>query len=73
MKLKVTMKSPDALDDTYRDAKERLKLLAEMNGTEYNEDDLEDIKTVVSDWFTYGEYLTIEIDTETGSAHIVRP
>lgn len=71
------MKHADALDYAFRDAEQRLKEIAEVNGTEYSQDDLDndldDVKEAVYPWFKYGEYLTIEIDTETGGAHIVRP
>lgn len=73
MKLRVTMKHADALDYAFRDAEQRLKAIAEVNGTEYDENDLDDIKEAVYPWFKYGEYLTVEIDTVTGTAEVIAP
>jgi hypothetical protein len=70
------MKDPDALDYAFAEAENRLKARADADGVEYSEDldnDMDDIQEAVRPWFQYGEYLTVEIDTETGSAHIVRP
>lgn len=67
MKLRVTMKSPDALSDAIHDATRHL------TDRDEREAQYEDAYEAASPWFKYGEYLTVEIDTETGSAHIVRP
>ena len=75
MKFKVTMKTPDALDDAIRET-----VVREIGM--YSSPDIEEFKYVVEDrcnevketckrWFEYGEYVTIEIDTDAGTAIVV--
>lgn len=68
MKFKVTMKDPDTLWDAIYDA---IKSDLATN-TALSDQDKEDVfesrdnaaREVASQWFKYGEYLTVEIDTE---------
>lgn len=69
MKLRVTMKSPDALTDAIRDAIRQYHGEADDGEREQIFDEAYE---AASPWFQYGEYLTVEIDTDTGSAHIIR-
>jgi hypothetical protein len=68
MKFKVTMKDPDTLYDAISDAVERD--LLKKDGLD--EDDRETLSisrrnkiiSLCGRWFKYGEYLTVEIDTD---------
>lgn len=75
------MKTPDALDDAIKEAivaeypefngdihehKESCEI-AEMS----RDNDIEDIKKLSEKWFKYGEYLTVEIDTELGTCTVI--
>ena len=73
-KIKVTLKDPDTLYDTIQDfVDQELKesglpedeqdLLKEARVEKYNE--------ACSIYFQYGEYVTIEIDTETSKARVI--
>lgn len=75
MKFRVSMKDPDTLDDAIRDAVDR-----SFDGMGTLEDEEVDAlaavrkrkaKDVCSRWFRYGEYLTVEIDTEAGTCSVV--
>ena len=76
MKVRVTMKSPDALSDAIYDAVERKRMIAVNDGTTDDFDaeyEREELYEELSKWFKYGEYLTVEIDTDTGVAEVVAP
>lgn len=74
MKFKVTMKDPDTLHDAIRDAIK--KDLKEYGVTDKDEQEAlqeiraEKIGKLTSKWFEYGEYLTVEIDTDAGTATV---
>lgn len=68
MKFKVTMKDPDTLHDAIGEAVE-----ADLAKIEGLSDDDRDrlygsrrnaVSEIANQWFRYGEYLTVEIDTE---------
>lgn len=73
MKFKVTMKDPDTLHDAIADAvKDELK---QMNLGEDEKEALQEIRAnryaeIAGKWFEYGEYLTVEIDTEAKTATV---
>lgn len=74
MKIQVTMKDPDALYDAVNDAvDEDLK----ASGLDQEEQDaIRDIRRekhaeVVGKWFRYGEYLTVEIDTDEKTIRVL--
>jgi hypothetical protein len=75
MKFKVTMKDPDTLGDAIDDAvRADLKTVDGLSDNERETllDDRRDaVKAVTAKWFEYGEYVTIEIDTEAGTATVV--
>lgn len=75
MKFRVTMKDPDTFDDAVKDAaKESLEQIEGLDDDERAallDARIESIKNKVGGWFEYGEYLTVELDTETGSATVV--
>ena len=74
MKFVVTMKDPDTLDDSISHAVD-----VSLMGVE-DKDEREAVKAVrhakvreVADtWFRYGEYLSVEIDTDTGTATVLK-
>lgn len=74
MLIKVTMKDPDTLQDAIAEA-----VTAELQATPGLDDDdrealfdkrQERAATVASKWFKFGEYLTVEIDTEAKTATV---
>ena len=75
MKFRVTMKDPDSLSDAIDDAiKEELKSVSGLSNEEreYLFDGRRDaVYKDVGQWFKYGEYLTVEIDTDAGTAIVV--
>lgn len=78
MKFRVTMKTPDELDDSIKEA---VKALTErlMPSPDFSEEEREQVaefrgrvvRAKCSKWFEHGEYLTVEIDTEEGSCVVV--
>ena len=75
MKFKVTLKDPDGFYDCITDAVE-----SSLNGTTFSDEEefekiseirRENIKTAISKWVEYGEYITIEFDTTAGTATVV--
>jgi hypothetical protein len=68
MKLKITLKDPDALNDEIENA-----VIHEYPcvGADIRSEKIEEIEVLTRKWFKYGEYVTIEIDTETGTAKIL--
>lgn len=58
MKFQVSMKCPDALDYAIKEAAQ-------------NEDETADAKRAADKWFKYGEYLTVQIDTDAGTCTVM--
>lgn len=73
MKIRVTMKDPDSLYDGTCDAVESLKIdgLSEEELEVVKEKRKEHISELASKWFEFGEYLTVEIDTELKTCVVV--
>ncbi len=75
MKFTVTMKDPDTLGDAVLDAvKEDVAKLGLSDAIEIEA--LEEARTgkvreLCSRWFRFGEYLTVEIDTDAGTATVL--
>jgi len=75
MKFQVTLKDPDTFDDAVREAAQTS--LAQIEGLDDDEREalmfnrVQSIKSKCGRWFKYGEYLTVELDTEDGSAKVV--
>lgn len=65
MKIKVTMKTPEALDYALEDA------FADNPLPEEREDMKREAREKLAKWFKYGEYLTIEFDTEAVTATVL--
>lgn len=76
MKFRVTFKDPDGVSESlFWEAK---KSVEEISGIE--EDELEDLiknreeklSKFIRKWVEYDEYLTVEFDTEAGTASVVQ-
>ena len=75
MRFTVTMKDPDTLDDAIKDAVKN-----EVKDLELDEDEkeaviekrMEKYRAIANTWFEYGEYLTVEIDTEAKTAVVCK-
>lgn len=76
MKFRVTMKDPDTL---YEAIGESVKGQIEEQHASLDADEKESlretrtakIRELCSKWFEYGEYLTVEIDTDAGTCSVV--
>lgn len=72
MKFKVTMKDPDTLSDAIDDAvKDDLETVAGLSSDDREalfETRRKAAGEVAAKWFRYGEYVTVEIDTEAQTA-----
>lgn len=74
MKFQVQMKDPDTLDDAICDA---VNTQLRSSGLSDEEQDLisesrrAKVNELCAKWFAYGEYLTVEIDTEAGTCVVV--
>jgi len=66
MKFKVTMKNPDALIDSITEAVKDLSSdgIEEDEIEDFKETRIEEVKSICAKWFKWGEYLTVEVDTE---------
>lgn len=73
MKIKITLKDPDTLYDAVSDAVDNLVI----DGL--SEDELEAVKEkrkdtyreMAGEWFEFGEYVTLELDTETETIKVL--
>jgi hypothetical protein len=65
MRFRITMKSPDAVDTALHDILEDIS-------PENREETEELITHHINRWFEYGEYLTVELDTDEGTATVIR-
>jgi hypothetical protein len=67
MIIRVTMKDPDTLNDCIEDALMDLKIegLSDDEIKQIRETRLDEIKSMaIRKWFNWGEYLSVDIDTE---------
>lgn len=76
MIFRVTMKDPDSLYDGIEEALD----LPENRPTGIDDGEWKEVKErrkekysdIASQWFTYGEYLTVEIDTDKRSIEVIK-
>lgn len=75
MKFKVTLKEPDSFHDAINFA---VKKELESSFTGDAEEDFlladekrEEVNTFLEKWVRYSEYITVEFDTETGTATVL--
>jgi len=74
MKFKVTMKDPDTLHDAIQEAAEKYAKALGLDADETEaivEMRREKFSEACGHWFEYGEYLTVEIDTEQMTCEVV--
>jgi hypothetical protein len=74
MKILVTMKDPDTLYDAIKDATDALPMIEGLTPGEMalvRERRAQEARTVCHRWFEHGEYLTVEVDTETETCVVV--
>lgn len=72
MIFKVTMKDPDVLYDAICDGlDEELKDMDEDEAEAVRDIRHEKLQELASKWFEYGEYLTVEIDTDQATIRVV--
>jgi hypothetical protein len=67
MKIRVSLKTPDALEYAVRTAVARNENVTE---DEY-EDEKARIMVIAAKWFEYGEYIIVEIDTEAKTCVVI--
>jgi len=74
-KFRVTMKNPDAVyeavDQAAIDEVDLIEGLSEEERSELCESKRSSINESISKWFEYEEYLTVEVDTESGTCVVV--
>jgi len=75
MKFKVHMKDPDTLSDAVEEAvKVEVDAMPGLDAEEKEqlvETRAEKVRGLCGKWFEYGEYLTVEIDTEAQTCTVV--
>lgn len=78
MKFKVTLKDPDgvyeSIEDAAKSAANEVAGVLELDDEDrasFVERKTEKLKKLCSKWFEYGEYLTVEIDTEAETCVVV--
>lgn len=75
MKIRVSFKDPDTLDDSIKRAvDDSMKEIIGMPADEFEairETRLEREKERCAKWFKWGEYLTVDVDTEAGTCTVV--
>lgn len=80
MKFTIKMKTPDVVTRAVDDITESEHVDGALEGASDNEieeagwvvdERRDDLKKLLSKWFNYGECVTIEIDTEAGTATVL--
>lgn len=72
MKVRVTMKTPDAYDEAVDEAVEwEVSSLEKASSDDIEDEIRERTKKVLDKFFRWQEYIDVEIDTETGEAKVV--
>lgn len=73
MKIYVTMKTPDALDEAIKEAvdEEIDSTMPENECEDIAKRKIKDAKDLAETWFEYEEYITVEIDTETKTCIVI--
>jgi hypothetical protein len=71
MKFTVTFKDPQALDAAWEEEVSSMQEVPEDAAEPWMADQWEqEFREFLSQWVRYGEYVTIEFDTETGTATV---
>jgi hypothetical protein len=76
MKIKLTFKDPDgvscSIDDAVNKSVAEVTGISEDEREELKETRREQIEDAIKAFVEYSEYVTIEIDTETGTAKVLK-
>lgn len=73
MKLRVTLKDPDCVYDAVDDLlDEELKEMPEDEAEAIKEIRREKYNEIASKWFSYGEYLSVEIDLDLKTIRVLK-
>lgn len=65
MKIRVSFKNPDGLEDAI------LNAVDDIEDHELRIEKIEELQVLCSKWFKYQEYLYVEIDTETETCTVL--
>ena len=75
MKVRVTLKDPDTMHDAVEAEMKRQPKPDGISDAEWfsiRENRAEDVRACISrTWMEYGEYLTVEFDTDAGTATVI--
>ena len=73
MKFRVTMKTPDALDQAVQEAVLAVPMSGDNSTDIYCQqvDRMIEVEHICEKWFECGEYLTVEIDTDAQTCTVV--
>jgi hypothetical protein len=73
VKFRITMKDPDGFHDSVEEAVKEMDLpgLSEDEAELVREARTETIKKLLGRWFEYGEYLTVEVDTDAKTCTVI--
>lgn len=75
MKIRVTVKDPDGFYDCVKDAVkdevDKIEGISDDEKEELVESRLEDAWDALEKWVTYKEYVTLEFDTDAGTARVL--
>ena len=70
MKVRITMKTPDAVEDAAEEA-----FPIDFDDQQFEEDaalyEQDSFRSLCEKWFRYGEHVTLEVDTEEGTITVV--
>lgn len=76
MKIRITLKDPDGFYESVREAVEKsLEALTDLGADEKEslfEHRVEKVWEQLEPWVEYQEYVTLEFDTEKGTAEVVK-
>lgn len=76
MILHLTFKTPDVVSDAIKEAVDRQRELDRENGCEEDQDGYDDlaydIHLSLKGWFPGGEYVHVQVDTEEGTATVIK-
>lgn len=79
MKLQITFKNPDGVADSIADAihfesmeNTDFLMLSEQEQEEIKENKRKELLEQISPWVEYGEYVTIEINTDDNTAKVLK-
>ena len=75
MKITVTFKDPDVVDDAVKEAVSAS--VAKLGLSEEEAEAVEElrrsaVRDVIGEWVSYGEYVTVEFDSDAKTAVVVR-